>query len=469
MQFVANGPDIPDALLHAHEDGDLVFFCGAGISAPAGLPDFKGLVDKIYTLIGDDPDDLERRAMQGKQYDVALTLLEKRFPDRIKIRRALAQALTPKRTRKDATRTHEALLTLARDRRGTLRLVTTNFDRLFHAAVRETDETFESYVAPMLPIPKRSRWNGVVFLHGLLPSTPDDAALNRLVFTSGDFGLAYLTERWAARFLSEVFKNYVVCFVGYSLSDPVLRYMMDALAADRMQGEATPQAWALVACEPGNEDKTAAEWKAKGVSPITYKSTRAHSLLHETLREWAGLYRDGVLGKESIVARYALARPSMSTPQDDFVGRMLWALADKSGLPAKRFAEFNPLPSLEWLDVAFADERFGYFDLTRFGVVPQNETNPELRFSLIRRPASSYDRASFMELVSDGAARSEWDVIMQHLADWLVRHLGDPKLILWVAKRGGRLHPSFAKMIERQLNLDFSGMSSAEADSPLAG
>jgi hypothetical protein len=30
MQFVANGPDIPDELLQAHEEGRVVFFCGAG-------------------------------------------------------------------------------------------------------------------------------------------------------------------------------------------------------------------------------------------------------------------------------------------------------------------------------------------------------------------------------------------------------------------------------------------------------
>ena len=38
MQFITNGPDIPDALLQAHKDGRVVFFCGAGISYPAGLP-----------------------------------------------------------------------------------------------------------------------------------------------------------------------------------------------------------------------------------------------------------------------------------------------------------------------------------------------------------------------------------------------------------------------------------------------
>lgn len=57
----------------------------------------------------------------------------------------------------------------------------------------------------------------------------DDTALNRLVVTSGDFGLNHLARTWNA-FVSELFRNYVVCFVGYSISDPVLRYMMDALA-----------------------------------------------------------------------------------------------------------------------------------------------------------------------------------------------------------------------------------------------
>ena len=46
-------------------------------------------------------------------------------------------------------------------------------------------------------------------------------------------------------------KLHVVCFVGYSINDPVLRYMMDALAADRMLGEVTPGPGRWVICEPG--------------------------------------------------------------------------------------------------------------------------------------------------------------------------------------------------------------------------
>jgi hypothetical protein len=66
MQFITNGPDIPDALLQADEDGRVVFFCGAGISYPAGLPGFKGLVGAIYRLLGTMPDAIEQDAYRNR-------------------------------------------------------------------------------------------------------------------------------------------------------------------------------------------------------------------------------------------------------------------------------------------------------------------------------------------------------------------------------------------------------------------
>lgn len=455
MQFITNGPDIPDPLLQAHEEGRVVFFCGAGISYPAGLPGFKGLVEKIYRLNGTGLSDIEREAFERGQFDATLDLLERRLPgQRLVVRRTLAQVLKPKLRRKGATDTHAALLRLARSREGALRLVTTNFDRIFHVAAKRTGQTFHAHPAPMLPIPKNSRWDGLVYLHGLLPERADDTALNRLVVTSGDFGLAYLTERWAARFVSELFRNYVVCFVGYSINDPVLRYMMDALAADRMLGEVTPHAWALGDCELGQELRKTIEWEAKGVTPILYNLPAGnynHSVLHQTLHAWADTYRDGVQGKEAIVVKHAMAQPQSSTQQDDFVGRMLWALSDKSGLPAKRFADFNPAPSLDWLLEPFAHERFEHGDLSRFGVPPRDEVDAKLHFSLIRRPAP-YDRAPPMLLASGGITGSQWDDVMYHLARWLVRHLGDPRLVIWIAERGGQLHDRWQWLIKHELD-----------------
>jgi NAD-dependent SIR2 family protein deacetylase len=200
MQFITSGPDIPDELLQAHEEGRVVFFCGAGISYPAGLPGFKGLVEDIYRLNGTVFSDIEKDAFERGQFDATLDLLERRLPgQRLAVRSKLVEALKPKLRRKGATSTQAALLRLARSREGALRLVTTNFDRIFHVAAKRMGQAFQAYSAPMLPIPKNSRWNGLVYLHGLLPERADDTALNRLVVTSGDFGLAYLTERWAAR------------------------------------------------------------------------------------------------------------------------------------------------------------------------------------------------------------------------------------------------------------------------------
>jgi NAD-dependent SIR2 family protein deacetylase len=51
VRFIKDGPDIPDRLVQAHEDGDVVFFCGAGISYPAGLPGFEGLTTGLFEAL----------------------------------------------------------------------------------------------------------------------------------------------------------------------------------------------------------------------------------------------------------------------------------------------------------------------------------------------------------------------------------------------------------------------------------
>ncbi|MCZ2498910.1 hypothetical protein GN316_19275 [Xylophilus sp. Kf1] len=458
MQFVQNGPDIPDALLQAHAEGRVVFFCGSGISLPAGLELFQGTVDRIYMHLGVPKTPAEDAAYKAKKYDATLNLLEDRYPGgRIAVRKALVKALEPNYALADATVTHEALLTLAKTGPsagpGPIRLVTTNFDRVFDEAAARMGRRHDSHAAPMLPVPKNSRWNGLVYLHGVLPEPFVEDALHRLVLTSGDFGLAYLNERWAARFVSELFRNYIVCFVGYSIADPVMRYMMDALAADRSLGETTLPAYAFGSFKAGKENDQRDEWNAKGVTPVLYAVGAAgtdHTALPRTLKAWADTYRDGVLGRERIIATHALARPSASTQQDDFVGRMLWALIYETGEPAKFFAEFDPVPSLDWLLQAFTDNRFKHQDLSRFGVPPRAQVDGSLMFSLARRPGP-YHHAPRMALVSSGRSQTALDETMRQLGRWLCRHLDDPQLLLWVCRHGGQVHADWAWQIEREL------------------
>jgi SIR2-like domain len=453
MQPISNGPDIPDLLLRAHEDGNVVFFCGAGISYQAGLPGFKGLVERVYAALGVTPNNVQRSALRKKQYDTAIGLLEQDISGgRRRVREELAKVLTPDPTKAESIETHKALLALAqsdqyRAPRQT-RLITTNFDRLFEPL--RIAAAVPHYNAPLLPVPKL-RWNGLVYLHGLLPDQQADSGdeLEKLVVSSGDFGLAYLTERWASRFVTELFRYYTVCFVGYSIDDPVLRYMMDALAADKLLGEAPVQAFAFGAYSPKSEERTREEWKAKNVVPILYRQDNTHSNLHRTLKAWAEIYRDGISGRERIVVQHAGTPPAGSTVQDNYVGRMLWALSDKSGVPALRFATLDPLPPLSWLE-AFSESRFKQMHLPQFGVSSNKEEDPKLTFSFVQRP-TPYTLAPFMAIVRRDAHAPRLDRVMGAISTWLVRHLDEPDLLIWVGNHGGELDPLFARQIAERM------------------
>lgn len=466
MQFIKGGPNIPERLLQAHEEGDVVFFCGAGISRSAGLPDFKDLVNEIFGSLEITPDKEQEAAIKACQYDTAIGLLEKSVGDRKKVRKQLVSILRPSANIKNPTATHESLLILGKDRKylddndGRTRLVTTNFDRLFEKVIEEKYPSMERFLAPLLPIPKKSQWDGLVYLHGLLKENPTPSDLDRLVVSSGDFGLAYLTERWAARFVSELLRNYTVCFVGYSINDPILRYMMDALAADRLLGEMPLDMFAFGDYSKGSENDVAKQWKAKNVIPILYRKHQNHFYLRKTLHAWADIYRNGVRGKEQIVVELARARPSNSTQEDDFVGRMLWALSDSSGLPAMRFAEFNPAPSFEWLKY-LSEDRYLDVDLRRFDILPNSDSDKVSAFSMIRRP-SPYSLAPLMSIVDKGAQRSDWDKVMYYLGCWLINHLDDPKLLLWFAKQGGQLHEKFIWLIEDYMDKSSNPSSDSE-------
>jgi hypothetical protein len=448
MQFIQNGPDIPDRLMQFHEEGRVVFFCGAGISYPAGLPGFAGLVERLYSGLGTTPTEVERAAIKKQQFDTAIGLLEGRIAGkRLVVRQDVARILTPSSLAKSkTTATHRALLTLSRDREGKHRLVTTNFDRIFETVL--VGSAVPRSTAPQLPVPKR-RWDGLVYLHGLLPVAPASSDLDSLVLSSGDFGLAYLIERWAARFVSELVRNFVVCFVGYSINDPVLRYMMDALAADRLLGEPAAEVFAFGSYSRGQEREQRLEWAAKNVTPILYQEHAKHHYLHKTLQAWAAHYRDGISANERIVSRHASNVPAASTRQDDIIGRILWALTDPSGVPARRFATLDPAPSLDWLE-PFAQERFGYRELRRFGIQPNDKENETLRFSLLSRYAR-YDVARSIKLVGDGREGHPWDRVMHEIARWTLRHLNNPNLLLWFASRGGKLDPILVRMISQAL------------------
>ncbi len=450
MRFIKNGPDVPERLVQAQEEGNVVFFCGAGVSYPAGLPDFKGLVKALYSELGESFDAVEQTAFKENRFDSVVYLLERRVGSRAVVRAKLWKILTGiNLTDPRSTETHRSLLTLSKSREGQTRLVTTNFDRLFDTAA----PTLPGYSAPFLPVPKRTRWNGIIYLHGLLPASIDSAALNQLIVSSGDFGLAYLTERWASRFVTEIFREYTVCFVGYSLNDPVLRYMVDALSADQLLGEHIQEVYSFASYKKAKKDLLEKEWISKGVTPVLYPETKDHRYLHGTLKTWADDYRDGINGKEAIIRRYGPTLPS-SVHGGDQVSRVLWAMADRSGLPAKVFAELDPPAPIDWLKI-LTENLYSEDDLIRFGVPGDRTEKLKGKFSVLHRP-TSYHRSRWTALAGNPSSiygEPTLDRIAWELARWLaIHHLDKVELLQWVIDRGGFLHPQFAYFVRAELS-----------------
>ena len=373
-ELITNGPVIPIRLMNEIDSERAVFFCGAGVSmGPASrLPNFVGFVKYVYQSHRLEPDDVEREALDLSENESIENLGEKNATRRPRpnldkvlgllerdgrlgataLRRSVIERLNKRRT--GPLVVHEALLRLSRTEEG-VRLITTNFDNRFDSAGRSQKEKLVIDNAPKLPVPKPHDWSSIVHLHGRILSRDDDGS--NLVLTAADFGRAYLTERWAARFITELFREFTVVFVGYSLDDPVMSYMVDALAAERSKGAALRIAYAFAEYDAAgslSERKVRDAWLAKNVEPILYDKKDDHKLLSDTLVEWARIKTDPYRTREQIVLDGISKLPS--GPDDPIVERVTWAL--ENSVTAEALAEAPPtsderdFPKLErWLDM----------------------------------------------------------------------------------------------------------------------
>ena len=440
-ELVANGPDIPVSLLNRLDSGTVVFFCGAGVSATHGsdLPGFGELVEHVYEANHVEPDAVEREALDCDEadaqrrrpsFDKALGLLERRLGARRVRETVVARLSTPA---EGELVVHRALIELSRRPTG-VRLITTNFDdRFVEAGVPEGDVD----AGPKLPVPRPHNWSSVVHLHGRIH--PGGEASD-LVLTAADFGRAYLTERWAARFVTEVFREFTVVFVGYSLGDPVMGYMVDALAAERAKGGQFTEAYAF-ADHDGTEtgiERTRDAWRAKNVSPILYDRVDHHSRLARTLVRWAEIRSDPFQARGQIALSGVRSMPAGA--DDPLVERVTWALDDSTS--AQALANAPPVTDeTEFPKIAAWLERF-----SESGLLTCSAEATAL--------AGSGQDPAVVRLVDVGFLAESPDTVdstRMHLARWIARHLHVPQVLSWVLANGGHVHPALSREVRIQL------------------
>jgi hypothetical protein len=415
-------PDIPIEILDAQENGTLVLFCGAGISYPAGLPLFSELVNQVYEELGDSPSELEKQAIKQWRYDTTLELLEKRYHsekrfDNYLVRKAIASRLTFKSNAKFDT--HKAILQLAKTDKQKYRLVTTNVDHGFKLA--DVESWKMSDFAPKLPVPKPHKWQSIVYLHGVIDENSDPNN-EHLVFTSGDFGSAYLTERWASRFVSELFRHFTVLFVGYSIDDPVMRYMTDAIAADRRKGDKNFKSpYVLAGTKRKQFIKAKFDWEAKGVIPVIYEDRNRHTYLHKTLQAWAAYSQDDLNSVERIIRVNAIKSPVEPYEYDYSVKSVIDNLK-KTDYAAKIFHESKA--PISWLPI-----------LEKEGLLAGSEINEN---HLIKH-------SNYFDLYRPSKKTL-------YFWQWLVDyHLEEKKFVEWAITKQAKLHFQLIRLIESNL------------------
>lgn len=461
MRFTKTGPNIPQELIEAQKNGELLFFCGAGISIPAGLPSFCSLAYnvalKLHAL--DDESNEVSRLLSDHQFDRAFTALKRTYGDEI-VDSVLLNELKIKKDNQILTN-HENLLKLSVNEEKKPFIITTNFDLLFE----KVDRSIRSFVPPYLPdFLSNSPLAGIVYLHGKW-TDPKKKEPNNLIISSQDFGRAYLSHGWATRFLSNLLTRRTVVLVGYSGDDTLVRYLLEGLNSD-----GTNRVSRIYAFERGESGQIEKKWSQLGAIGISYPN---HDDLWDSITEWAKYTGDHDKWESHISE---LSKRSPKELEAFERGQVTSFIATEDG--ASKFSKFEPFPNSEWLYVFDKDIRLGQIkefkkdDGEKFEIDPidlyctdTDPTRKELEMTEVRfrnrlgtdflSNSSDEKSTAFSERL--GLANVKYQNLMfvssriNNLAAWYSNVAEQPSAIWWAQQRIN-LHPLIINSIKKRIN-----------------
>jgi len=463
MRFLHDGPSIPDHLLNLRDQGKVVFICGAGVSVPADMPDFRCLTKHVLDTLRvpmDSPvavafqpwTDKEKSDTPKTPLDQIFNALQQEY-GKDQVGKVVAERLAIPPTAVPQIRQHQIIARISADRAGIPQIVTTNFDLLFEQpGVTSNAQIFEP---PTFPNLRHNRpITGITYLHGRLKAQADHE--QDYILSSADFGRAYLAEGWATQFVSTLLQQYTVVLLGYQANDPPVSYLLQGLnASSRLHSGR------LFAFDRGQPDEIEAKWRDRGVTPIPYQGDGSHSALWDSLEAWSIRAIDPIAWRASIVS-LARQKPSTLHPHE----RGMVAHIARTTLGAKALADSKPCPPAEWLCVFDSNYRM---TKPKKGSRPDSQPfDPAAHFGLdddppreleddARRGQKPTDLISWLPVDESpteqfrlsGRPARDLGVMpprLFHLARWIANVAEDPVTAWWAARQNG-LHPRLWQML----------------------
>jgi hypothetical protein len=269
LRFSRQGPEFPSPLIDAIQKGEVVFLCGAGVSAPQ-LPLFDELVRLVYEDLQIKPTAGENLAIGGKRFEEALGSLSRNLSDSKLVERTVSKRLT---FRSHDLRRHQLLLRLSRNLDNRIVLVTTNFDTFFEHAIEQVEGTGQSRSRSLggqaLPPPGSEDFSGVIHLHGRIADKDLNLDATPLVLQSSEYGDAYMRSGWASRFLFDLARVRTIVLIGYGAGDAPVRYFLNVLHSDRSRFADLRTVYALDGAEH-NVEEVHVKWETVAVEPIPF-------------------------------------------------------------------------------------------------------------------------------------------------------------------------------------------------------
>lgn len=416
MQYFDNGPNIPDELISACLAGNVVFFCGAGVSRAAGLPGFKELTDQLIEVLAPEPESNIWRLYEQKPapYADIYQVMQEEFGEE-QVENIISEILKPK-DNPDTTH-HQNIFTLSTDPDGNPQVVTTNIDTLFE---ENTEFTDPPHIAPRLPQISPDRpFSGLAYLHGRWQEPDQGLKRKDYIFSSADFGRAYLAEGWATGFLKDLLSTgKSIVFVGYLADDPPVKYLLQGLHAGRNK-------YPLYAFSDYDPKKSMPEmvqraWRNKGVTVIPYSSENDHAALWKSLQQWSAQK----VSPEIWMRRMELLAQTKPSKLNPFERAQIITWLNT---PEGRDYFNSNQPPAEWICVIDPAIRHGE-PVTIWG--DQGDTNKFDPYEVFGLPEESRPEARRTE-----TEKKRCEQLFNSLSLWFCKHLDQSITAWWIVRQ----------------------------------